>query len=205
MKPLPALVLPISRMNLQVTLALMAVEHEHHVSVAAIRLVNVELFLGHRCGRSFSLGRGGGQVGCFLRTWISIVEQITTESLRFLNNGPLHVRPAPQSIVVRFDHGWVSGYCLKSDLRAASHASCWFSQNSSFPRFQDHGSLILPSFRECWIELENWRIGNQRAFPDRAPHHQFMAHRNVGGIEFIDSAHPVVSNRGETDGKEKAI
>jgi hypothetical protein len=46
-KPLPTILLSVSRMNVEVTLALVAVEHEHHVGVATVSLMNVELFLGH--------------------------------------------------------------------------------------------------------------------------------------------------------------
>ena len=46
-KPLPALLLSIRGTNLEASLALVAVEQEHEVGVAPIRLVNVELFFGH--------------------------------------------------------------------------------------------------------------------------------------------------------------
>ena len=57
-KPLPTLLLSECRMNIEVSLARMAVEHEHHVGVASVSLVNVELLFGHggyvhgRCAES---------------------------------------------------------------------------------------------------------------------------------------------------------
>ena len=48
-EPLPTLDLAVSRIKVQITLTLIAVEEEHHKGVAAIRLVNVELLFGHWC------------------------------------------------------------------------------------------------------------------------------------------------------------
>ena len=46
-EPLPSGLLSVSRINVQVTLALVTVEHENHVGVAAVSLMDVELVLGH--------------------------------------------------------------------------------------------------------------------------------------------------------------
>ena len=46
-EPLPTILLSVRRLNVEITLALVAVEHKHHVGVTTVRLVNVELLFGH--------------------------------------------------------------------------------------------------------------------------------------------------------------